>query len=340
MMKKSFVVTLACLMSLLIVGCGGGAKKTDTKAGDKDGKAVTIKVGHALSDSSAFQKALVKFKKDVESKTNGRIKIEVFANGALGSEGEMAEGLSMGTIDAALIGPSSVAKLYSNFEVFNLPYLFQSIEHADKVLLGDVGKKFASEIKNKSGVQVLSFWESGFRYYTNNKRQVVQPNDMQGLLIRIPNSKVQAATLKALGASATNLPIGEVYMACSNGTIDGEESPIDTIVTSNFNEVQKYMVMDGHVYAAMGFLMKGKLFDSLSKEDQKIIMECAHDAGIEERKIRRDLESTQVKNLKEKGMKISENVDKKEWRKAVQPVYDQFQKDFGKDLINSIEQAK
>lgn len=344
-MKKVLTFVLACCMVLSLASCGSntpssssGSSSAGSSAASSDtGKAITIKVGHSLSEESAFQKACLEFKNEVEKETNGRITIEVYANAALGSESEMAEGLSMGTIDAALIGPSSVSKLYSKFEVFNLPYLFENTDHADAVLLGDIGKQFADEIYSTSGVKVLSFWESGFRYYTNNKKEVVNPEDMAGLLIRIPSSEVQAATLEALGASSTNMAIGEVYMACSNGTIDGEESPVDTIVSNNFNEVQKYMVLDGHVYGSMGFMMNGALFNSLSADDQKTLMDCAYNAGMFERQTRRDAEQDQIQSLIDSGMTVTTDVDKAAWRKAVQSVYDKYYDVFGKDLIESIE---
>lgn len=351
-MKKVLGFTLVVSMLFTLAGCSssptpssGTASGTVPSSAASGGSAVsnastetlTIKLGHAMSENSVFHKACLNFKDAVKNATNGRITIEVYSNAALGSESEMAEGLTMGTIDAALMGPSSVTKLDPKFDVFNLPYLFKNAQQADAVFLGKIGDQFADEIYSTSGVKTLSFWESGFRYYTNNKKEVEKPEDMAGLLIRIPSSEVQAATLKALGASSTNLAIAEVYTACSNHTIDGEESPVDTIVSNTFYEVQKYMVMDGHVYAPMSLLMSGKLFDSMTKEDQQALLDCARESGVYERKEGRANESTQLELLKKSGMIISENVDKAAWRKAVQPVYDKYYSVFGKDLINSIE---
>ena len=344
MKKKLLSGILAIGMAAVLAACGGGqqAESSPAKAqtaGEKNQAAAekTFKIGHALTESSAFHKACLKFKEAVEEKSGGSIRVEIYANAALGSESDMAEGLVMGTIDAALIGPSSVAKLEPNFEVFNLPYLFRDTAHADAVTMGEVGDYFRETIRSNSGVQPLSFWESGFRHYTDNKREINSPGDMAGLLIRIPSSSVQAATLEALGASSTNIATGEIYIACSNGTIDGQESPIDTIVTSNFNEVQKYMVLDGHVYGVMGFLMNGKLYDSFTEEEQKILLEAAEEAGIYERQVRRDSEAEQLKQLKDSGMIINENPDKEEWKAAVQSVYDKYYDVFGRDLIEKIE---
>lgn len=344
MMRKLLSGIVTLVMVAALTACGGGQQAETPSSGQqaaKTGSTVkaekTFKVGHALTESSAFHKACLKFKEAVEEKSGNTIGVEIYANAALGSENDMAEGLVMGTIDAALIGPSSVSKLEPNFEVFNLPYLFRDTAHADAVTMGEVGDHFMETIRSTSGVQPLSFWESGFRHYTNNKHEIDGPGDMQGLLVRIPSSSVQAATLEALGASSTNIATGEIYIACSNGTIDGQESPIDTIVTSNFNEVQKYMVLDGHVYGVMGFLMNGKLFDSFTEDEQKILLEAAKEAGIYERQVRRDSEAEQLGQLKESGMIINENPDKAEWKAAVQSVYDKYYDVFGRELIEKIE---
>ena len=345
-MKKLFSVLLAATMMVTLAACGGGTQSSEpekqTEAAANSGAAAstaakTFKVGHALTESSAFHTGLLKFKELVEEKSGGSIGVEIYPNAALGSEGEMAEGLVMGTIDAALIGTSSVCKLEPTFEVFNLPYLFRDNEHADAVTMGEVGDYFSEKIRSSSNVQTLSIWESGFRHYSNNKHEINSPADMAGLLIRIPSSAVQAATLEALGASSTNIATGEIYIACSNGTIDGQESPIDTVVTSNFNEVQKYMVLDGHVYGVMGFLMNGKLYDSFSAEEQQIILEAAEEAGIHEREARRTLEEEQIQQLKDDGMVINEDPDKEEWKAIVAPVYEQYYDVFGRDLIEMIE---
>ena len=346
-MKKILSVFLSLSLCAMMAACGGqssSAPATPAAPASSGGNeaatpsvaAKTFKLGHSLTESSAFHKACVKFKEIVEEKSGGSIGVEIYANAALGSEGDMAEGLVMGTVDAALIGPSSVSKLEPTFEVFNLPYLFRDNAHADAVTMGEVGEHFKQSIYDASGVRPLSFWESGFRHYSNNKHEINSPADMSGLLIRIPSSSVQAATLQALGASSTNIATGEIYIACSNGTIDGQESPIDTVITSNFNEVQKYMVLDGQVYGVMGFLMNGKLFDSFTPEQQQLLMDAADEAGVYEREVRRTSEAEQLEKLKE-TMTINETPNKEEWKAAVQSVYDQYYDVFGRELIEQIE---
>ena len=160
---------------------------------------------------------------------------------------------------------------------------------------------------------------------------------MKGQLIRIPDNPIQAATAAALGASTSTLGFKEVYLACSNGTVDGQEGPVFSFVDNNFEEVQKYMVLDGHIYAVMGLMMNGNVWEKLTEEDQKIVMQAAKDAGVVEKTAIRDSEASQVAELKEKGMIINENPDKEAWRAATASVYDQFSDTYGADLINQIK---
>lgn len=333
-MKRPFYLVLATALAFAFVlaGCSGESKK----AAVEEKKPITFKVGTSHNKTSFFYEGLVQFKEQVEKETNGSVLVELYDSAALGSEGEMVEGVSMGTVDACLVGSSSIAKLQSSFNVFSLPYLFKSYEHVDAVFDGNIGKQFNDLLLEKNGVVLLSYWESGFRHYVNSKKDVKGPEDMKGLLIRIPDNPIQAATLKALGASSSTLSFNEVYMACANHTVDGQEGPVFAILDSNMYEVQKYMVLDGHIYTVMGLLMNANTFNKFSEAQKSVIMDAARKAGAFERESIRKQEKEQVQVLKEKGMVINENPDKSAWSAAMKPVYEQFYGTYGKDLIESI----
>jgi len=301
---------------------------------------LVFKVGTEHNKTSFFYTGLMRFKELVENGTNGGVQVQLYDSAALGSEGEMSEGVAMGTVDACLVGSSSIAKLIPSFNVFSLPYLFESNAHVDAVFNSQIGQQFKDLLLEKKNVVLLDYWDSGFRHYLNSKKPVNTPADMKGLLIRIPNNPIQAATLKALGASSSTLAFNEVYMACANHVVDGQEGPVFAMVDANMYEVQKYMVLDGHIYTVMGLLMSSKTFNKLTAADKAIVMKAAHDAGDYEKQQIRDSEKEQIKFLKEKGMVISENPDKGAWRTAMQPVYSQFSDTYGKDLIDSIKNFK
>lgn len=331
MKKKNLALILVVLlMAAVAAGCGGSPKNGTA------GKTVTLKLGHSHPTTSEFHLGAQKFAELVDKKTNGAVKISIYHSSQLGDEQELSEGIRMGTIDMALLGSSSVSKFEPGFMVFDLPFIFRDSAHADKVLDGEIGALFADKFEQK-GLKVLGYWESGFRHYLNNKRPIKTPTDMEGLKIRTPQSPVQVATAKALGASPVPLNFNELYMACQQGTVDGQEGPIFAIKSAKFYEVQKYMVLDGHIYTVMLLGMNPKKFASLSPENQKAILEAAKEAGLYERKLIRDHEQEQLSFLEKEGkMIIEKNPDKTEWLKATKPVYDEFAKNLDNDLIQKI----
>ena len=342
-MKKTISAMLAAVLLLSLTACGGNNNNSDNNSSsaiNADGSRetyVTFKVGTSHNAESFFYAGLAEFERLVEENTKGAVQVEVFADEALGTEGEMAEGVAMGTVDACLVGSSSVAKLDSNFNVFSLPYLFIDSDHVDAVFAGEPGQLFRDNIWNSNHVMILDYWDSGFRHYSTNKGEINGPEDMAGQLIRIPDNPIQAATAAALGASTSTLGYKEVYLACSNNTVDGQEGPIFAFCDDNFCEVQKYMVLDGHIYTVMGLLMNGNVWEKLTDEDQEIVMQAAKDAGLVEKNGIRQSEAEQIEFLKEKGMTINENPDKEAWRVATASVYDQFADTYGADLIDQIK---
>ena len=342
-MKKLMSILLASAMSLSLVACGGGGETTPPASSGEvnaDGTRetyLTFKVGTSHNADSFFYAGLAEFEKLVEENTKGAVQVEVFADEALGTEGEMAEGVAMGTVDCALVGSSSVAKLDSTFNVFCLPYLFVNNEHVDAVFAGEPGQIYRDKIWNANHVMVLDYWDSGFRHYSNSKHEINGPEDMAGLLVRIPDNPIQAATAAALGASTSTLGYKEVYLACSNGTVDGQEGPVFAFCDDNFYEVQDYMVLDGHIYTVMGLLMNGNVWEKMTAEDQEIVMQAAKDAGLVEKEGIRSNEAQQIEYLKEQGMIINENPDKEAWRAVTASVYEQFEDTYGADLIEQIK---
>jgi len=362
-MKKLFCLILALVMVVCLVACGGSAATTTTAAPAASAETktetapaastetaaapaaaepetretyLTFKVGTSYGTGSAFYNGLLEFERLVEEGTKGAVQVEVLGDNALGTENEMSEGIAMGTVDACLIGSSSIAKLDSKFTVFSLPYLFANNDHVDAVFAGEPGQYFRDEIWNQAHVMVLDYWDSGFRHYSTNKCEINGPEDMAGQLIRVPNNKIQNATAAALGAATTTLDIKEVYLACSNGTIDGQEGPVFAMVNNSFYEVQKYMVMDGHIYAVMGVLMNGDVWEKLTPEDQQVVLDACYQGGLIEKNQIRSEEADQLQFLKDQGMIINEHPDNAAWREATAPVYDQFRDEFGADLIQQI----
>ena len=331
-MKKICFAVLVCMFVIMGLTTPGHAQDR----GKGDIPRVVIKFGHGHPPSSEFHAGAMKLAELAAAKSNNVLKIEVYHSSQLGDEPELSEGIRMGTIDMALLGPSSVAKYEPRFDVFSMPYIIRSSEHADHIATGEVGGYFKAEIEKQSQI-VLDYWESGFRHFLNNKRAVKDPNDMKGLKIRTPPSPVMVATVGALGANPIPLAFSELYMACQQGVVDGQEGPVFAIKSAKFYEVQKYMVLDGHTYTLMVVAMNPQRYRALSPDLKKALGDAAVEAGLYERKLLRDQGDSEVRFLETTGkMVIEKSPDKEAWRKATASVYDKMGAKFGNDLIQRI----
>lgn len=332
-MRKTMVLLLIAFFAMAAIsGCGG------TQQAAKTDKPITLKAGHAAPPSHPYQLGLEEFAKLVDQKTQGKVKIQTFHSSQLGNEREMIEGLQMGTLDMTLISTAPLAGFSNKFLVLDLPFVFSSPEHAYKVLDGQIGAEILDSLKEK-GIIGLTFWENGFRHVTNSKKAIIHPADLKGIKVRTMENPIHMASFSQVGADPTPMAFGELFTALQQKTVDGQENPLPLIWTSNFHEVQKYLSLTGHFYAAAPLLISKNVWDKLSPEAQTAIREAA----VEARKFERDqiqkMDKELVEKLKQKGVTIS-TVDKDEWVKAMMPVYKQFESKIGADIIVKVQNVK
>lgn len=338
MQKKYAVLFFVILMSTLLVvaGCGGGSPEKKPEAKPATGPQ-TIKLAHVVNEKDGFHMAAVKFKTLVEERTKGAVKIELFPNASLGDERTLIEGMQIGTVAMGVITNGPVANFLPEIAAFEMPFLFASPEEAYRVLDGEVGKKVLAKL-DAVNLKGLAYAERGFRNLTNSKKSVKTPADMAGLKIRVMENPVYIDTFKALGTNAVPMAWTEALTALQQGTIDGQENPVNVIYSFKLNETQKYLTMTKHSYAPALFLMSKKMFDSFNKETQDILVKSAQEAAVYERKWNADQMAEQLKTLKEKGMQIIEP-DTAAFQAAVKPVYDKYGPKFG-TLMEDINKAK
>jgi len=328
-----FLLSLLLVVVFAVSGCGGSEKKPETKAAGPQ----TIKLAHVVNEKDGFQIAALKFKELVEARTKGAVKVEVFPNASLGDERTLIEGMQIGTIAMGVITNGPVANFLPEIAAFEMPFLFASPEEAYKVLDGAVGKKVLDKL-DTINLKGLAYAERGFRNLTNSKKPVLTPADMAGLKIRVMENPVYIDTFKALGTNAVPMAWTEALTALQQGTIDGQENPINVIYSFKLNETQKYLTMTRHSYSPALFLMSKKVFGSFDKETQDILVKAAQEAAVHERKWNAEQMAEQLKALKEKGMQISEP-DTAAFQVAVKPVYDKYGPKFG-TLLEDINKAK
>ncbi|MCX5906836.1 MAG: TRAP transporter substrate-binding protein [Deltaproteobacteria bacterium] len=300
--------------------------------------ALEIKFAHVVNEKDAFHVAAEKFKELVEKNSKGEVTINIFPNAKLGDERTLLERMKMGIVDAGIITSGPIINFAPSFGVLDLPFLFRDPDHAYKVLDGSIGQKLLADLEAQ-GWKGLSFGERGFRNLTNSKHRVLTPADMKGLKIRVMQNPVYVDSFKALGANAVPMAWTEVLTALQQGTVDGQENPLNVIVAFKINEMNKYLSITRHAYAPAPILMGMSTWKKLSPAQQGVVHKAASDAAIFERAWDNKMEADWLKELGAKGMEVSKP-DLAPFLKAVKPVYDQYTPKYGKALIEAIQDTK
>ena len=296
-----------------------------------------IKFGYSASDKEANIVTFYKtFEKYVEEASGGRIAVDVYANAQLGGERQMLEGMTLGTIEMAMLSPGIAANIAPKFQVIDLPYLFKDRAAAYKALDGKLGQILNEQILPK-GLRLLCFPENGFRQITNNKAPIKSPADLKGVKVRVQPIPAHLELFKAFGANPTPVDFGELYTALLQKTVDAQENSITLIYSSKLYEVQKYLTMSNHVYAPSAVFMSEAFYKRLPADLQKIVMEGA-------KKFRDASRANQHKDgdrlLKEMvtkdGLKVyyPTDAEMKQFRDAAQAVYKTMEPVLGKELID------
>lgn len=357
-MKKSaklLSAVMAGAMVLSMAGCGSSSNSTETtaaaaettaaaadssaaesKEATSNTDATVIKLGTTVNEQDSFQVCAEKFAELVKERTNGAYEIEIHPNGALGDERTMLESMQMGTLDMGIITSGPFVNFSSAMGVLDMPFLFANNEEAYKILDGEIGKELLGTLED-ADLKGLAYAERGFRNITNSKKPITNAADVAGLKLRVMENDVYTATFKALDVNAVPMAWSDALTALQQGTIDGEENPINVIYSYKLWESQKYVTLDRHSYSTAIITMSNDLFKSLPEDVQKIFEESAQEAAEYERQWVADQEADQLQEIKDHGMEVVENPDVDSFRAAVQSVYDAYP-DYA-DYIKRIQDA-
>ena len=299
---------------------------------------IEIKLGHVLAPGHSWHKAAEGFAADVREQTAKRVNIVLFPSGQLGNEKTMLEGMQIGSIHAGVIGTGSLQPFDPKFGVVEMPYAWQSQQHAYRALDGDLGKAL-EKLADARNLVIISWWENGYRHITNNRGPIVKPTDLKGLKIRVTPDKVRLDTFTTLGASPAPLAFGELYSALQQGVFDAQENPLSIIYTSSFFEVQKYVSLSGHVWGAASLIVSKPVWNRISADDRKVVLAAAAKWRDAQRKMVQDSEAETIASLKSKGMAVNE-VDKAAFEQAVQPVWKTYEPVLGSELLGLIRKYR
>jgi len=337
--KRVAVFVCMIMLAFIFAGCGQSSQNSGSQQTQgQNGPQLVLKLAENQPEDYPTTIGVKEFARIVEEKTNGRIKIEVYAGGQLGDEKSVIEAVQLGGIDFARVNAQPLSDFAKPLRVLSLPYLFDDEEHLWKVLDGPIGEEILASLEDANMVG-LAYYDSGARCFYNSKREVKTPADLKGLKIRVQQSELMVGLVEALGASATPMPYSEVYSALQTGVIDGAENNWPSYYSTSHYEVAKYFTVDNHTRTPEVLLASKALWDKLSDEDKKIIKEAARASEEVQKKAWKEYEQKAIEAVKAKGCVITEVEDLKAWQDAVQPVYERFGAEF-KDLIERIKAAK
>lgn len=330
---KSYALALALSTGLVLTACGG-AGDTAGAEGETYDWDFTITTGN----TSTWHEGAELFAEQVEEGSDGRISVNIFPNEQL-SNGDTVAGLEQlmnGEKDLSFNSTIIYASIDPKFGAVNAPFLYTDLEQARQTL-EETGIEAYTEASAEHGVQLLAMGESGFRQLTNSTRPVRTPEDLNAVKIRIPGIGLFDDIYQSMGANPTTMSFSEVFTSLQQGTIDGQENPVDIIYTSGLSEVQDHLTMWNYVYDPLILGMNKEVFDSLSEEDQELVTTAAQEAAELQITNNRDREAEQLEELRGE-MEVTELTEEEVsgFRDAMSPVYDDYQDVWGEDLTEAV----
>jgi C4-dicarboxylate-binding protein DctP len=299
---------------------------------------IVIKFSHVVALDTPKGKAAEQFKKLAEERTKGRVKVEVYPNSTLFKDGEEMEALQLGSVQmlapsVAKFGPLGVRE----FEVFDLPYIFDSFAELHKVTDGPVGVNLFKKLESK-GITGLAFWDNGFKEMSANK-PLRTPDDYKGLKMRIQSSKVLGDQMKALGAIPQVMAFSEVYQALQTGVVNGTENPPSNFYTQKMNEVQKYLSMTDHGVIEYAVIVNKKFWDGLPADVRTTLEGAMKDATKYANEIAKKENDDALEAVRKTGKTeiITLTPEQKAaMKKALVPVHKENESRVGKDTIAEV----
>jgi TRAP-type transport system periplasmic protein len=296
---------MTILRRTLIAATVAASLTTSFAAMAQDIKPRLIRFGYGLNENSNQGRAAKVFADNVEKASGGKMKVRAVGAAALGPDVQMQQALIGGAQEMMVGSTATLVGITKEMALWDTPFLVSNTKEADALLDGPVGAKVMAKLQEK-GLVGLVYWENGFRNLTNSKRPVTKAEDLDGIKLRVMQNNVFLDSFKTLGANAVPMAFSELFSALETKTVDGQENPYNTILSSKFYEVQKYLSVTNHVYSPWIVLVSKKWWDELSKDERKVLLDAAIASRDFERKDTREEGAKALANLKEKGMIINE----------------------------------
>ena len=302
---------------------------------------LVIKFSHVVAQDTPKGKASEFFAKRAGELTAGKVKVEVYANSTLYKDKEEMEALQIGAVQ--MLAPS-LAKFgplgAREFEVFDLPFIFDNSDEMHKVTTGAVGKQLFAKLETR-GIKGLAYWDNGFKSFSANK-PLKAPADFKGLKMRIQSSKVLESQMRAVGALPQVMAFSEVYQALQTGVVDGTENPHSNLYTQKMHEVQKHMTVSDHGYLGYAVITNKKFWDGLPADVRGQLEKAMEEATVYANKIAKEENDGALEKVKASGktqVYVPTAQERMALKKAMVPVHKEMESRIGKETIDAVYKA-
>jgi len=310
-------------------------------AQQKSAPQFTLRTAHYFKEDHPWHKGLAFFAKKVSDDSNGRIQIDIFSGGILGSEAQTMQLVKDGSLDFVVSDPSAGAPFAKELDFFALPFMFRDYAHWQKALDGDPGKRYTKLIEDKTGMKIIGYWGGSSRNVLSTKKPILSMADMKGMRLRLISSPLKVNVWKAVGAVPTPIAFMETYLAMKSGVVDGMENESVAVRDMKFYEPAPYIARTEHEFTVRPVFMSKKTFDSLPPDLQQIVLKDAQEATLFERKAELEAGLAAEAEMQNKfGVKFNA-IDKEPFKVATKPVIADFAKSMGlTELLTSIDEVK
>jgi TRAP-type transport system periplasmic protein len=316
-LRRAILTAAVCVASLSAT-VGQAQDKWDS-APWIEGKPITLKAGYNTVKQYPHGRAIERFVNRVAERTGENFQIQTFPSEQAGNERQMLDAVILGNLDICKTSTGIISAVVPEFGVFDLPYVFRDLNHMMATVKSKVGQDLAAKLEARN-VKILFWMEQGTRSFYTTSKPVRTPNDLKGLKIRTIASPVMVDTINALGATATPMGFGDLYLGLKSGVVDGAENAPDAIWYAKHNEVAKYFSVTNHFRTPVVVVMNKAKFDALPREYQEIIMTTAQETQDWAGTLYSQVSAALIASLKKSGMTVVD-ADEDAFRKAVEPVY-------------------
>jgi len=305
MKKRHALQTLTAAALLALTLGASGLAQAQTK----------LKWAHVYETSEPYHTQSVWAAEEIKKRSNGKFDIQVFPASSLGKETDINQGLQLGTVDMIISGPSFAARSYPRFGIAYYPFIFRDADHLLAYAKSPVFKEMVDEFRAKTGIQVTAYTYYGARHTTAQKA-FTNCEGMKGIKIRVPDVPAYTATPKACGANPTPIAFAEVYLALQNGTVEAQENPLTTIEAKKFYEVQKAIMLTGHIVDGLTTQIAPHVWNKLTDAEKTMFTDVTREAAAKATADIKKREGELVDEFKKKGLQVV-NVDRKSFQDAV-----------------------